>query len=291
MDHLTLTQRVRKFAARTAHDKVTSLGLRLRMLFPNTPVPFRLPYGGWYLIGNSHVDNALLSGVFESAEILFVRRYLKPRMTALDVGAHHGLYTVLASKSVGSKGKVIACEPSPRERKQLIRNVRLNGCFNVRIEPYALGSERSNAEFYLVDGGEDGCNSLRPPVVNATTHRISVEVMTLDDVVTRNNLQTVDFLKLDVEGAELETLRGAKKMLQNARRPVLLVEVYDIRTEPWGYRAREIVQFLDRIGYRWFRLLDNGFIELVQSDLQSYDANLVAVPEDRIEEMSQFIAL
>ena len=144
---------------------------------------------------------------------------------------------------------MIAFEPSPRERKQLLRNVRINTCSNVRIEPYALGKERSQAQLYLVEGGEDGCNSLRPPVVDSDTWPVSVDVFSFDEVASKLGLTNVDFAKLDVEGAELDVLKGATQLLRTAPRPVFLVEVYDIRTEPWGYKAREIVQFLDRQGF------------------------------------------
>lgn len=281
MEGLSFAQRVRRFAALPAADKIFSLGLRLRRIFPSAPLLHRLPFGAWFLVGHSHVDEALLRNEFESAEVNFVRRFLKPGMVVLDIGAHHGLYTLLASKRVGPKGKVIAFEPSPRERKRLSRNVLLNFCANVRIQPFALGSERSRAELFLVDGGEDGCNSLRPPVVSSGTHPVQVEVYRFDDVAPKLGVTRVDFIKLDVEGAELGVLRGALGLLRSAARPVLLVEVYDIRTQPWGYRAREIVEFLAGYGYRWFELLADGAVRPVLPDLPVYDANLVAVPAER----------
>jgi FkbM family methyltransferase len=206
-------------------------------------------------------------------------------MTVLDIGAHHGLYTVLASKRVGPSGKVIAFEPSPRERKQLVRNVRINFCSNVHIEPHALGKEPARNNLYVVEGGEDGCNSLRPPAVQSEIRAVPVEVVTLDAIASKLGLTKVDFVKLDVEGAELDVLKGALGLLQTIPRPVLLVEVYDVRTKPWGYQAREIVEFLDRLGYRWFQLLDNGSLRLVSSNLDVYDANLVALPTERMDEI------
>jgi FkbM family methyltransferase len=208
-------------------------------------------------------------------------------MTVLDIGAHHGLYTVLASKRVGPSGKVIAFEPSPRERKQLVRNVRINFCWNVDIEPYALGKEPARNNLYVVEGGEDGCNSLRPPAVQSEIRAVPVEVVTLDAIGSQLGLTKVDFVKLDVEGAELEVLKGALGVLQTIPRPVLLVEVYDIRTQPWGYKAREIVQFLDNQGFRWYELLKDGSIQAIASNLQTYDANLVAIPEERMDLTSQ----
>jgi FkbM family methyltransferase len=276
-----ITQRIRRFAARPTADKILSLGLRLRRIFPNSPIPYRLPFGAWFLVGQSRVDAALLGQEFESAEIKFVQKYLKPGMIALDIGAHHGLYTLLASKRVGAEGKVVAFEPSPRERKQLSRNVRLNFCRNVRIQPFALGSKRSQTDLYLVEGGEDGCNSLRPPAVDSETRPVRVEVYSFDDVAPKLGLTKVDFVKLDVEGGELDVLKGAPGLLRTAPRPVFLVEVYDIRTEPWGYKAREIVKFLDQLGYRWFELLSDGSIRTIAATLEVYDANLVAIPEER----------
>jgi FkbM family methyltransferase len=283
--HAELPSRVARFLARPTSEKVTSLGFRFRRIFPGVLVPFRLPFGGWFLAGNSSVDADLLSGGFESAELLFVQRYLKPGMTVLDIGAHHGLYTLLASKRVGGNGKVIAFEPSPRERKQLRRNLRVNFCSNVRLESYALGKERSQTDLYVVEGGEDGCNSLRPPVVNAKTKPVRVDVTPLDEAAPRLGVTKVDFIKLDVEGAELDVLAGGLNFLQTTKRPVFLVEVYDIRTRPWGYEAREIVRFLDRLSYRWFQLLKDGSLRLVSSTLDAYDANLVALPAERMDEI------
>ena len=278
-------QRLRRFAAWPISGKIQSVALRARRIFPNAPVPFRLPFGVWFLAGKSQIDEDLRNGVFESAELLFVQRYLKQGMFALDIGAHHGLYTLLASKLVGPSGKVFAFEPSPRERKQLVRNVRINLCSNVHIEPYALGKESAHDNLYLVEGGEDGCNSLRPPAVQSETRTVPVEVVTLDAIAAKLGLTKVDFMKLDVEGAELDVLKGALGLLQNVPRPVLLVEVYDIRTKPWGYQAREIVQFLERLHYCWFQLLDSGSLQLVSSNLEVYDANFVALPAERMDKI------
>jgi len=285
MEERGIVGRIRRFAALPAADKLLSIKLRLRRIFPKAPVRRKLSFGAWFLVGESHVDVALLNNEFESAEIKFVQKYLRPGMTALDIGAHHGLYTLLASKQVGPSGKVVAFEPSPRERKQLSRNVSLNSCANVRISPFALGSNRSETDLYLVDGGEDGCNSLRPPIVNSETHPVRVDVYPFDDIAPELGLRKVDFVKLDVEGAELDVLNGALGLLRTVPRPVLLVEVYDIRTEPWGYKAREIVQFLARNGYGWFLLNEDGSLRSVETGLDVYDANLVAVPEERAPEV------
>ncbi len=174
-------------------------------------------------------------------------------MTVLDVGAHHGLYTLLASKCVGRNGRVIAFEPSFRERRRLKRHLRYNPCANVEIQPCALGDHNGEADLYLVEGMHDWCNSLRTPNVEERTSKVRVEVRRLDDVLEGMNWPRVDFIKLDVEGGELSFLHGARKMLCGDMRPAILVEVQDIRTVPWGYAARDIVRFLSDAGYSWSR--------------------------------------
>jgi FkbM family methyltransferase len=212
----------------------------------------------------------------------FVSRILRNGMTVLDIGAHHGLYTLLASKRVGRSGMVIAFEPSPRESKRLKRHIQVNKCRNVRIESVALGASRGQANLFLVQGSEDYCNSLRPPAVQAQTESISVPITTLDDFLVKANVGTVHFVKLDVEGAELDVLRGAVELLQATPRPVLMVEVYDVRTEPWGYKAQDIVKFLHHVDYEWFELAGDRMLQPIKPDESVYDANLIAVPRESV---------
>src|SRR5437660_10883742 len=122
-----------------------------------------------------------MHGEFEDAEKRFVQKFLQPGMTVLDVGAHHGLYTLLAAKRVGWRGRVIAFEPSSRERRRLLRHLRINGCWSVTVEACALGAEPGETELFVVEGRQDWCNSLRPPVVKEPTQAISVGVERLDD--------------------------------------------------------------------------------------------------------------
>ncbi|MBI4373194.1 MAG: FkbM family methyltransferase, partial [Candidatus Omnitrophica bacterium] len=100
-----------------------------------TPLPYRLPYGSRWLLGRDAIDYLLFStGDWEPEVWRFVDRFLRQGMTMLDVGAHHGFYTLLASKCVGSEGKVFAFEPAEPQRKKLLKHLRLNHCRNVQVE-------------------------------------------------------------------------------------------------------------------------------------------------------------
>jgi FkbM family methyltransferase len=249
--------------------------------FPAIPLPVRLPFGGWWLARNDFVGVALFHGGFENTERSFVEGFLRPGMTVLDIGAHHGFYTLLASRKVGPQGRVLAVEASPRERERLGAHLRINGCKNVEIDARALGEIEGDAELYLVHGSQNGCNSLRKPQVSEPTEAIPIHVERLDSVLRDHRITAVDFVKLDVEGSELAVLKGASELLRNRPRPAILAEVQDVRTNPWGYAAREIIQYLAAAGYRWFRPLPDGRLEGIDANQAEYDGNFVAVPEER----------
>jgi len=254
---------------------------RLKLWFGG-PVKVRLPFGSWWMAEDDFCSRSILREDFENAEWRFVERFLWPGMTALDIGAHHGFYSLLASLKVGPTGRVISFEPSPREREKLLRNLAVNGYANVQVEDCALADEPGQQDLILVGSNNSGCNSLRQPNVAESTSAVAVRVETLDGYLAGHPLPPVDFIKLDAEGAELAILRGARTMLGSRPRPVIQCELEEIRTRPWGYHPREVVALLDTMGYRWFRPQSGGALQPVE-DRTMMDGNFFAVPEERVE--------
>lgn len=259
--------------------------MRFRWLttFLGIPMRIRLPFGSSWIARNDACGRMILRNKFENIESMFIERSLEPGMIALDIGAHHGYYTLLASKQVGPSGQVVAFEPSQRERQRLIHHVQINSCSNVRVEEMALSETEGRADLYVVDGKETGCNSLRPPETRQSTDAIEVKVARLDDYMRQQNLRHVDFVKMDVEGAELSVLKGAVDFLERKPRPIIFCEVQDIRTRPWGYPAREIVNFLLERGFRWYVPAADGTVSPLPLDQAEYDGNFVAVPDERAD--------
>jgi FkbM family methyltransferase len=273
---------MKKFLAKTPRGRYAGIAKRWLQKFPKSGVPLRLPFGAWWIARRGRVDERLLEGNFEISEIGFVEKFLRTGMTVLDIGAHHGLYTLLASKRVGQAGKVFAFEPSPRERRLLEQHLRLNFCSNVRVQSVALGVSTTTTDLFLVDGEENGCNSLRPPTVDGKTTPVKVQVVSLDEWLEEHGNPAVDFIKLDVEGGELDVLKGAMKMLSRVPRPVIFAEIQDIRTRSWGYSAREITLELRSRGYHLFQIAEDGRLGEMKPDLQQYDGNYIAFPEERL---------
>jgi FkbM family methyltransferase len=287
--------RLKRFAKKPLLEKLRSLGFRFTSVGSrladslNIPIPIRLDFGVWWLARNDHVGRPLRNRSFEPDELAFVARFVKPGMTVLDLGAHHGLYSLLASKRVGHSGQVFAFEPSPRERNALRLHLTLNFCRNVSVEKVALGNENTESDLHVVDSWAVGCNSLRPPDVAEKTSLERVRVTKLDDWLTERKIGPVHFIKLDVEGGELAALQGASELISNRPRPVILAEVQDVRTRPWGYQAKEIIDFLGSRNYQWFSLQSGAGVAPLDVTAAEFDGNFVACPTELCSELSSMV--
>jgi FkbM family methyltransferase len=280
---------LRRFLSKPLHQKRASIYSRLTRVFPRISLPVRLPFGAWWLARNDFIGARVLCDGFENEETNFVSRFLEAGMYVVDVGAHHGYYTLLASRKVGNQGKVLAIEPSPRERERLNLHLRVNRCRNVRVGSYALGETEGTAELNLVLGSENGCNSLRKPNGAHEIEMVPVSVRPLDRVLEECDFPRIDLLKLDVEGAEHSVLRGAGNLLRQRPRPVILAEVYDIRTSPWGYPAKQIISLLSANSFRWFKPLADGGLEGIDIEQEEYAGDFVAVPVERLSDVRNLL--
>ena len=101
----TFGQRVWRFLQSALRRKYLTLAMRMRRVLPEMPIPLRLPFGAWWLAEHSALDQELMFNKFEDGEMSLVERLLRPGMTVLDGGAHHGLYTLLLSKRVGKRAR------------------------------------------------------------------------------------------------------------------------------------------------------------------------------------------
>jgi len=269
-----------RFLSKPWADKVYALKYRWLKLIP-IPLSVRLRPGVWWLAENGYCGTTIALAGFDRNESVFVEKLLIPGMNILDIGAHHGFYTLLASTRIGPTGRVLAFEPSPRERRKLRRHLHLNRCTNVTVQDCALSSAEGWADLFVVEDTETGCNSLRPPSVSQSVKPITVRVSTVDRCLEQAGIDKVDFIKLDVEGAEIEVLKGAQRLLQRKPRPVVLCEVEDVRTAPWGYPAKAIIDFLDERDFHWFTFADGEDLTPLPADA-TFDRNYVAIPNERI---------
>jgi FkbM family methyltransferase len=286
---LQFAERIARFPRKSWSEKVSSFATRWNRWFPGFPLPILLPSGLWWLFEMNFIGRSMLDGGYENAECSFERRFLKPGMTALDIGAHCGFHTLLLSKAVGPRGRVLAFEPSASNLRRLRLHLAMNFRRNVNVLPWALGEEDGSGTLYEVEGNTV-LNSLRPQANATPATPTVVAVKPLDKVLGELRIEKVDFVKLDVEGAELPALKGAERLLSAVPRPVILCEVQEETTRAWGYSSRQIVEHLCARGFLWFRLNDHGELIPVGEVREAPSRNLVAVPRESLQAVAELCA-
>ena len=199
--------------------------------------------------GNEMCKSIFVTGSYEPNEMIWLSQTLKSGMTVIDAGANIGFYSLAISTLVGPSGRVIAVEPSPREMAALRENAKLNDRNNLTFVPAALADREAEVDLMVAAAEKAGHNTLGGFAYNtALDHREKVRTRKLDALVAELALDRVDFIKMDIEGAEHAALRGAQETLRKFR-PTLLVEVSDKSLRFQGSSAQELLAFLRELGY------------------------------------------
>jgi FkbM family methyltransferase len=286
-------RRVANFLNKSWDEIFTSAGYFFRQglaKIPYAPVPVRIKVSEteevafwWsYIVPFFDADRGFFDyWGHDLGDIRYLWRILRPGMVFLDIGAHHGLYSLVAAKRLGADSTVVAFEPSQNEFRRLSLHLRLNGMRSVRAEPIALGATSSNQKFFQIISGDNTRGGLRPPASSDRVLETLVETACLDDYLRTRAVNRVDLVKLDVEGAELEVLQGASIVLAKFR-PIFICEVLDATTQVWGYNAREIVLMFQSFDFQIFEArLDGSIVPHEVKDHYPEVRNYLAVPKER----------
>jgi FkbM family methyltransferase len=171
---------------------------------------------GVRLVIDAQREKFYWTGAYELPVQRLLQRVLAPGACFWDVGAHIGFFALIASRFVGATGHVEAFEPLPENRNRLGSALELNDVANVRVHPVALGARAGSAPFVSSGSSLTGSLAGRDDEPGR-----KVQCRTLDQEADR--LPLPDLIKIDVEGFELEALRGGARLLQE-HRPRLVVE-------------------------------------------------------------------
>lgn len=211
-------------------------------------------------------------------EKLAYLRLVQRGNVVIEVGANQGYFTRLFGNIVGSKGSVLAFEPVPLTRQRLLSNV--SDLCQIAVLPYAISDEVGEFEMYI-PGDTHGQASLKQHsdtgwVDAGEVTIVTVQCMPLALIRQVSDLNHIDFLKVDVEGAELKVLRGARDILVRDH-PILHLEIEEKWMKAFGYDAYEIETFLRSIGYTAFFAYNNDFIA-IDSLIGFQGTNVVCAP-------------
>jgi FkbM family methyltransferase len=227
----------------------------------------------------------LRDGNPETHESALLERILEPGMTVVDVGANHGMFSLEAAHLIGREGMVHAFEPAPGTLAVLRRNLAQNDLANVRVFPCGLGVREGTAPL-RVHHEYSGLNTLAAREVTwnrRTLHAdeiIDVPITTLDLHCAREQLDRIDLLKIDVEGFELDVLRGARGLLEERRIARILLEVGDLTCATAGVAPIEVLAFLQSHGYHLHAISPQGEVSgrITVFPESSFSANYFAIP-------------
>jgi FkbM family methyltransferase len=173
----------------------------------------------------------------------------------LDVGAHIGKYTIPMAKIVGEDGLVIAIEPDLENYKTLVENIKLNSLKNVIALNIAAWSEETELKFFIGDTHDLG--SVKRDYGKG---HIIVKGRDLDTVLNELGVKRVNYIKIDVEGAGLEVLKGLEKTLRKYL-PIVIIEI-------WG-DPTEVKKFISGIGYEMRKIDPDNYILEPSSKLRA----------------------
>ena len=188
---------------------------------------------------------------FERQERDFLKAFLRPGDFFVDVGANIGLFTLIAAKYVGDRGRVYAFEPCLKTYRYLLANVRLNGFKNVSPYKAALSDETVERHMTVSLDGYDAWNSLAKPIDGTNFSTETVSCVTWDNFAGEHDLNgRVTMMKIDVEGWENRVLAGGYQNLSRADAPVLQVEFTQRAAESAGSSCTALYEALERFGYQ-----------------------------------------
>ncbi len=216
-------------------------------------------------------------GAHDWAPIFVLEKFLKAGDTFIDVGANQGEYSLWAARKVGEQGVVVAFEPMPQLFGQLKENIRINKAFQKSITPIQLGLSDKKGEviLYASEDSNEGTNTIY------TRDEFSIELGkiqldTLDQQLKELDIQQVNFLKIDVEGAEFQVLKGAITTLK-MHRPILLLEINKNACLAGGYLPDDILALLKPFNYSFSKIGLRGSLSKVDH-LPDF-CNILATPQ------------
>jgi FkbM family methyltransferase len=190
---------------------------------------------------------ARVIGRYEVEKHKALNKFLKPGETFVDVGVNKGDFTLRAAKIVGAEGCVLAFEPAPDNCSWIRRSVELNDYKNITLHEMALSDADGVATLFI--SPTSGWHSLAEERQAASCGEIDVQTRALDSVLMeRAAIDSIDVIKIDVEGAEMSVLRGAEQTLAANRDITLLIDIHP----QVGVDPNEVCKYLSDRGFSVF---------------------------------------
>lgn len=229
-----------------------------------------------YTSADNYIEWTILStGRYEDEINKLIKISLNPGDVALDIGSNIGLQSLRMSKSVGENGKVFAFEPLTHLQEKFSRNIRLNKADNVKLFPYALSNIESEADFHINKGNwNQGTFNISNSQEGTEIQHVVIKVA--DEIPSIKALNSLDLVKIDVEGFEYQVLLGLEKTISK-HKPRIIFEYDSNYWQANGQSLNECCGFLSGMGYTLYQITTVG-CELIQDSLAIVSGNLFCIP-------------
>lgn len=235
------------------------------------------------------------SSPYEVNEQMVMRRFVHPGAVVFDVGANQGLHTMLLSQLVGPQGLVVAFEPNLELLPMLERTI--EGLSNTKLFSCALSDQNVESTLFVPDNHSmaslaDWTKDRQAGFLSRMfgfggIHPVSCQQRRMDDLLSEEHIPSPDFIKCDVEGAELMVFKGGSETLNRVNAPIILFEAGVDSARGFDLKLTDAADFLASLsepGYRFFELLDYGGLKPIsQADFKARNQNIVAVPKAKSE--------
>jgi FkbM family methyltransferase len=226
------------------------------------------------LIPEDHVQQYLFwYGIYENETAKEFLKNINPSNCILDIGANVGYYSILAA-SKANKGKVFAFEPNINLHTQIKNSALLNKFTNIQIVPHAVSNvHNQELKLYISNADNKGMSALEIPE-NYSGLTETIICVTIDEWIKTANIQKVDIIKMDIEGAELKALHGMQNTLIK-HKPILFIEVCNDTLKKFNSTSLQVFDYIINLGYNAYALQINGSLQLMNNYTETIDFNIV----------------
>ena len=211
---------------------------------------FKINNNDWFLDPVSNFGFRLMSeNQYEPEMTETILGLLKEGDSFIDLGANEGYFSILASKKIGSKGRVFCIEPQQRLWEVILKNINKNNCYNITLIPFAVSDRVAEISISLSPSINTGSSSIVKESRRRLWETQQLFATTLDDFFLKYDRYAIKLIKIDIEGYEFFALMGAAKILEKKVIQHILIEFHPDQLKTLGHSIESINKFLMGYGY------------------------------------------
>lgn len=238
------------------------------------------PHGITFWIDNRDfvMNKIYLRGVYERNTIRHVVKLIKGKSGhMIDCGANIGLYSMYLSKYAPA-ATIHSFEPIPRTLEIFKKNISLNHAKNIVVNPIGLSNRVGELDLFVVE--EENYGRTSENNVNDSQNKITIPIDTLDNYCSRNNIHELSFIKVDIEGGELNFFKGGEKIIRQSPDIIMVVEINECAYSS-GYSPQDLFDYICNFGFVPFRERDYPFAMRQMESLGTYRGNVIFLKQKK----------